>query len=102
MCCLPELNTAAMRTVVENAVRAVVSRHRFEKIVGPVSTDRFAGLLAIIARFGKISIQYSRSYLVSFDGLHRGAPTKTSRRRWCAAQTIASAATSGWKIGGTG
>ena len=31
-----------------------------------------------------------------------GAPTKTSRRLWCEAQTILSAATSGWKIGGTG
>lgn len=57
MCCLPELKAAGMRAVIEDAVRAVVARHRFEKIVGPIRTYGLTGLLTVVASPGEITIQ---------------------------------------------
>lgn len=76
MRCLPELDAAGMRTIIEDPVRAVVARHRLEKIVGPAGTYRLIGLLAVVASPREIGIQQSRSYLISFDGLHRGRANK--------------------------
>ena len=61
MGCPPELNAAGARAIIEDAMRAVIARHRLEEIIGPVGTYGFLGLLSVVASPGEISIQYSGS-----------------------------------------
>jgi len=57
VCCLPELDAAGARPMVEDAVRAMVARHRLEKVVGAIRAYGLIGLLAVVASVGEIGVQ---------------------------------------------
>jgi hypothetical protein len=87
----PELQASRPGALVEGTMCALVARDGLEEVVGPPGIDRLVRQLRVVALPGEKPIDEAGRDRVRTVG----QPTMISRRGCSAAQTTASAATSG-------
>ena len=91
----PELQAGARCPGVEIAMGSMVAWERLPEIVRPVGVRQAVILLGVIPHAGEIAVGIARASLLPTMAVTVGQPTYTSCRSCWAAQTMASAATSG-------
>ena len=92
----PELRAPVAGAAVEVAVGPVVARRPAPRGCPGGPGRRARRSAALVAGPGQVPVAQARDELVAQDRLDGGPADHHSRRSWWAAQTMASAATSGW------